>query len=389
MDFEILPGVTYIGVDDYDLELFENQYKVPKGISYNSYVVKGEKIAVVDTTDEHTGAMWLANLSDALGTATPDYLVIEHLEPDHSSLITEFVNRYPEATIVMSAAAARMLPLYAPGLPAEVKTLVVKEGDELSLGADMTMKFIMAPMVHWPEVMMVYLPERKLLFSADAFGTFGTLDNQIDDWSSEARRYYFNIVGKYGQQVQNVLAKLSSLEINVICPLHGPVLRNDIAHYTSLYDKWSSYKPEESGVLVASASIHGNTRQAADYVARKLKSEGVGNVVVADLTRSDMSEAVANAFRYPKMVLCASSYDAGLFTPMYDFLHILQSKGYRDRTVGLVENGSWTPSAAKVMKGMLEEMKDIAILPDTVTLRGTVKESDYQALDRLVASLKK
>ncbi|MDE5849089.1 MAG: MBL fold metallo-hydrolase [Muribaculaceae bacterium] len=377
--FEVAPGITYIGVDDHTIELFENQYKVPQGVSYNSYLIKGEKIAVVDTTDDQTGTEWLANLAKALDGAKPDYLVIEHLEPDHSSLISTFVEIYPEATLVMSATAARMLPNYFDPIPESCNIVTVKEGDTLDLGG-LTLQFILAPMVHWPEVMMAYCPERKLIFSADAFGTFGALDALSEDWEPEAARYYFNIVGKYGPQVQNTLKKLSQLDIRTICPLHGPILTNDISRYISLYDTWSSYRPEKDGVFIACASIHGNTLEAAEYLAEELRRLGVKDVFVADLTRLDISEAVAEAFKYPKAVFCASSYDAGLFTPMHTFLHVLAAKGYCNRKAAIVENGSWAPSAGKVMCAMLSEMKAIDVMPDTLTIRGAFKEADRSAV---------
>ncbi len=384
--FEVAPDITYIGVNDHAIEKFENQYIVPNGVSYNSYLIKGEKIAVVDTTDDQTGTEWLANLNKALDGAKPDYLIIEHLEPDHSSLISTFVEIYPEATLVMSATAARMLPNYFDPIPADCKIETVKEGDSLDLGG-LTLQFYLAPMVHWPEVMMAYCPERKLLFSADAFGTFGALDSLSDDWAEEARRYYFNIVGKYGQQVQNALKKLANLDIETICPLHGPVLTENIGHYINLYDTWSTYRPESDGIFIASASIHGNTLEAAEYLAEKLRQLGVKDVFVADLTRYDLSAAVAEAFKYPTAVFCASSYDAGLFTPMYTFLHLLSIKGYCNRKAAIVENGSWAPSAGKAMRTMLESMKGIEILPDTVTIRGAFKEADRAPLDALAKEI--
>ena len=373
--FEVAPGITYIGVDDHTIEMFENQYKVPLGVSYNSYLIKGEKTAVVDTTDDQTGTEWLANLQKALDGARPDYLIVEHLEPDHSSLISTFAEIYPEATLVMSATAARMLPQYMDPVPEGCKIMTVKEGDVLDLGG-LSLQFILAPMVHWPEVMMAYCPERKLIFSADAFGTFGALDSVMEAWPDEAARYYFNIVGKYGQQVQNTLKKLSALDIKTICPLHGPVLTEEIPYYIGLYDTWSSYRPEKEGVFIACASIHGNTLEAAEFLAEELRHKGVKDVFVADLTRLDMSEAVAEAFRYPKAVFCASSYDAGLFTPMYMLLHSLAAKGYCNRKAALMENGSWAPSAGKTMRAMLSEMKGIDIMPETLTIRGAFKEAD-------------
>lgn len=385
--FEIVPGITYIGVDDHAIDLFENQYKVPNGVTYNSYLVEGEKIAVVDTTDDQTGTEWLENLQKALGERKPDYLIIEHLEPDHSSLISTFAEIYPETTIVVSATGARMLPNYFDPMPENCRIQAVKEGDVLDLGG-ITLHFYLAPMVHWPEVMMAYCPERKLIFSADAFGTFGTLDAQNEDWAIEARRYYYNIVGKYGQQVQNVLKKLADLDIQTICPLHGPVLTDDVARYIGFYDKWSTYSPENDGVFIACASIHGNTFEAASYLAEKLKQDGVKDVYVADLTRDDLSACVAEAFKYPKAVFCASSYDAGLFTPMYSFLHLLSIKGYCNRKAWLIENGSWAPSAGKVMTNHLSQMKDIEVSPDIVTIRGIFKEADRPVIDAFATSIK-
>lgn len=377
--FEVAPGITYIGVDDHTIEMFENQYKVPLGVSYNSYLIKGDKTAVVDTTDDQTGTEWLANLQKALDGARPDYLIVEHLEPDHSSLISTFAEIYPEATLVMSATAARMLPQYMDPVPEGCKIMTVKEGDVLDLGG-LSLQFILAPMVHWPEVMMAYCPERKLIFSADAFGTFGALDSVMEAWPDEAARYYFNIVGKYGQQVQNTLKKLSALDIKTICPLHGPVLTEDIPYYIGLYDTWSSYRPEKEGIFIACASIHGNTLEAAEFLAEELRHKGVKDVFVADLTRLDISEAVAEAFRYPKAVFCASSYDAGLFTPMYMLLHSLAAKGYCNRKAALMENGSWAPSAGKTMRAMLSEMKGIDIMPETLTIRGAFKEADREQI---------
>lgn len=383
--FEIAPDIIYIGVDDHSLDLFENQYNVPEGICYNSYLIKGEKTAVVDTTDDRTGEEWLSNLRQALGDRRPDYLIIEHMEPDHSSLISTFLEIYPETKLVVTAVAAKMLPQYMDPLPINGGLMTVKEGDTLDLGG-LTLNFVTAPMVHWPEVMMAYCPERKLLFSADAFGTFGIMDTPREEWAKEARRYYYNIVGKFGQQVQNVLKKLSNFDIEIICPLHGPVLTGDLSRYVSLYDTWSSYRPETEGIFIACASIHGNTLDAANYLAEELRKKGE-DVFLADLTHEDLSEMLAEAFRYSKAVFCASSYDAGLFTPMYSFLHMLDIKGYRDRMVALIENGSWAPTAGKVMRSMLEGMKDIEILPDTITIRGAFKQSDRPALEQLAQQL--
>lgn len=384
--FDVAPGITYIGVDDPTLDLFENQYHLSDGISYNSYLIKGEKIAVIDTTDDRTGEEWLANLRKALDGKTPDYLIVEHMEPDHSSLIQTFTEIYPDAEIVISATGARMLPHYLDPLPDPSKIISVKEGDVIDLGG-LTLKFYLAPMVHWPEVMMSYCPEKKILFSADAFGTFSTLDSDLTDWATEARRYYYNIVGKYGQQVQNVLKKLSTLDISTICPLHGPMITENTGKYISLYDTWSSYRPENDGVFIAVASIHGNTMEAASYLAEKLRELGVEKVTVADLTRDVMSASVAEAFQYPKAVFCASSYDAGLFTPMYSFLHILEIKGYNNRKAALMQNGSWAPSAAKVMTGMLSQMKGIDILPEVLTINGVFKESDRARIDEFAKEI--
>lgn len=383
--FNITDHITYIGVDDQSLDLFENQYKVPQGICYNSYLIKGEKTAVVDTTDDRTGEEWLSNLRQALGDDKPDYLIIEHMEPDHSSLISTFMEIYPEAKLVMSAVAAKMLPEYIDPLPENAEILTMKDGDTLDLGG-ITLSFHTAPMVHWPEVMMVYCEEEKLLFSADAFGTFGVMDMPREEWAKEARRYYYNIVGKFGQQVQNVLKKLSVLDIRTICSLHGPVLTGDLSMYFKYYDTWSSYRPETDGVFIACASIHGNTLNAANYLAERMRKKGE-KVYVSDLTHDDLSEMLAEAFKYPKAVFCASSYDAGLFTPMYSFLHALDIKGYRERKVALIENGSWAPTAGKVMRGMLEGMKGLDIRPETITIRGAFKQSDRPALDALADEL--
>lgn len=384
--FKVNDNITYIGVDDHSLDLFENQYRVEQGVSYNSYLIKGGKTAVVDTTDDRTGEQWLSNLRTALEGKTPDYLIIEHMEPDHSSLISTFLEIYPTTTVVLSAVAAKMLPEYFETLPDGLRMQTVKEGDTLDLGG-VTLKFHTAPMVHWPEVMMAYCPEHKVLFSADAFGTFGTLGTPREDWATEARRYYYNIVGKYGPQVQTALKKLSALEIGTICPLHGPVLTGNIEEYIGLYYKWSRHQPENDGVFIACASIHDNTLHAAEYLAEQLRKKGVNNVWVADLTRCDLSEAVAKAMMYPEAVFCASTYDAGVFTPMYSFLHLLEIKGYRDRKAALVENGSWAPAAANVMRGMLEKMKGIEFAGEKVTLRGAFKEMDKGAIDALAGEL--
>ncbi len=376
---KVTPDIYYIGVDDRTLDLFENQYPVPDGISYNSYVVKGEKIAVVDTTDDRTADEWLANLRSVLDGKTPDYLVIEHLEPDHSSLIQTFAELYPEAKLVMTAKAASMLPHYVEPMVEQERIIQVKEGETLDLGG-VTMQFYMTPMVHWPEVMMIYVPEEKLLFSADAFGTFATFGTPAEEWEKEARRYYINIVGKYGAQVQAALKKLSGLDITTICPLHGPVLRENIAEDLASYNTWSSYKEEKDGVFIACASIHGNTLEAARYLAGALSELGVEKVHLTDLTHEPVSVAVAAAFRYAKAIFRASSYDAGLFTPMHTFLHTLSIKGYSNKKVALVENGSWAPSAGRVMRSMLEGMKNVEVLPVMVTVKGKFMAAVHAAM---------
>lgn len=384
--FDITDNIQYIGVDDKSLDLFENQYHVPEGVSYNSYLIIDKKIAVVDTTDDRTGEEWLANLKKALDGKKPDYLIIEHMEPDHSSLIATFLEIYPDTTIVISATGGRMLPNYLDPMPDQRHIMTVKEGDVLDLG-DISLQFYLAPMVHWPEVMMAYCPQRKLLFSADAFGTFGILSTPRENWDTEARRYYFNIVGKYGPQVQTALKKLSALDIQTICPLHGPILTDNIQEYIKLYDTWSRYIPENDGIFIAVASIHGNTMEAANYLAQRLREIGIKTVTVADLTHDSMSTCVAEAFKFPKAVFCASSYDAGLFTPMYSFLHMLSIKGYCNRNAAIMENGSWAPSAGKVMRGMLEQMKGINIMPDILTIKGIFKESDRARIDDFARKL--
>ena len=379
----ITNDIRYIGVDDRDIDLFEGQYIVPNGISYNSYVILDEKIAVMDTVDKRKNEEFLANLERELDGRTPDYLVINHMEPDHASSIKAFVDKYPNTTLVGNAKTFQMLPLYFD--LADREKLVVKEGDTLSLGKH-TLTFVMAPMVHWPEVMVAYDSCDKVLFSADGFGKFGALDAD-EDWDCEARRYYFNIVGKYGPQVQALLKKAAGLDIEIICPLHGPVLKETIPHVLKLYDIWSSYGVETEGVFIAYASLHGNTAVAAQKLAEMLEAKGCPKVAITDLAREDMAEALEDAFRYGKIVLAASSYNAGVMPFMEDFLHHLKGKAYQKRTVALVENGSWAPSAAKTMKEILGTMKEITILEPTVTIRGAVKDADLAALDQLAEAL--
>ncbi len=385
-DIIISEAVKYIGVDDHDIDLFESQYIVPNGVSYNSYIIIDEKIAVMDTVDKRKTQEWLPNLEETLGDRTPDYLVVSHLEPDHASNIQIFLEKYPEAKIVGNAKTFGMLPQFF-DIDVTDRKVEVKEGDELSLG-EHTLVFVMAPMVHWPEVMVEYEKKEKILFSADGFGKFGTLDTE-EDWACEARRYYFNIVGKYGAQVQNLLKKAAGLDIATICPLHGPLLKENLGYYIGKYQVWSSYEPEDKGILVAYASIHGNTAEAAKKLAKILEEQGAEKVAVTDLSRDDMAEAVEDAFRYDRMVLAAATYDAGLFPCMEDFLHHLKSKGYQKRTVGLMENGSWAPMAAKQMRAILEGMKDITICDTVVSVKSTMNEVNVDSMKQLAAELVK
>ena len=383
--------IKYIGVDDLDIDLFESQYHVPEGMSYNSYLVLDEKAAVLDTADQRKSEAWWNNLTEGLQGRKVDYLVVHHMEPDHAANIGRMAETFPEMKIVLSAAATKMVPNFFPKQDLSARLLVVKEGDTLELG-EHTLQFIAAPMVHWPEVLMSYEQKEKVLFAADGFGKFGALcheqynaDGTLADWACEARRYYFNIVGKYGMQVQNVLKKASALDIKTIAPLHGPALKGeDLAKAVSLYDTWSKYEPETEGVFVAYASIHGGTKEAALKIAEMLKEKGCPKVATSDLTRDDMGEAIEDAFRYPTLVLCAASYDAGLFPPMHDFLWHLQIKNYQNRKFALLENGSWAPSAGKVMKEMVESMKNCEIIAPLVTIRSRMKESDLPQMEALV-----
>lgn len=376
-----MKSISYIGCDDQTLDLFEGQYALPDGMCYNSYLLCADKVAILDTIDKRCTDEWLNKAEKALLGRTPDYLVVHHMEPDHSGSIKRFVQTYPQVQLVCSKIAENMLRQFG---VEHGNIRVVKEGDVLDLGG-LTLQFIAAPMVHWPEVMMSYCPEEKVLFSADAFGKFGVYDADADDWACEARRYYFNIVGKYGVQVQAVLKKVAPLSISSIAPLHGPVLEGEkMAEALRLYTIWSAYGVETEGVFVVSASIHGNTLQAAEYIADELRKQGV-KVAFTDLTRDDMAEAVEDAFRYGKMILCACTYDADLFPPMHTFLHKLQLKGYKNRRVALVENGSWAPAAAKVMRGMLEQMTNVEVVEPVVTLRGCMKVADKPAIAEILA----
>lgn len=382
---EITPTIKYVGVDDLDIDLFESQYVVPEGMAYNSYVILDEKVAIMDTVDARKAVEWWANVETALAGRTPDYLVVQHLEPDHAALIHEVLGKYPQVKVVATAKAVQMMPQFFEKVEFEGRTVAVKEGDTLSLGSH-TLQFFVAPMVHWPEVMVSYEQSEKVLFAADAFGKFGALCNE-GSWDCEARRYFINICGKYGAQVQALLKKAATLDIAMICPLHGPVLTENLSHYIGLYDIWSKYEPETEGVLVAYASIHGGTAAAANRLAAVLREKGAPKVVVTDLSRCDMAEAVEDAFRYSHMVVCAASYDADVFPPMHDFLHHLKLKNYQNRRVAIVENGSWAPTAGRVMRSMLEGMKNIAIVDTMVTIHSRMKESDLPAMLQLATEL--
>ena len=378
-----LKSVSYIGCDDATLDLFEGQYALPDGMCYNSYLLCADKVAVLDTIDRRCTDEWLNKLEKALLGRTPDYLVVHHMEPDHSGSLARFLQRYPNVQIVCSKIAENMMKQFGISHP---NVLIVKEGDILDLGG-LSLRFIAAPMIHWPEVLMSYCPEERVLFSADAFGKFGVYDADTDDWACEARRYYFNIVGKYGPQVQTLLKKVAPLAITSIAPLHGYVLEGEqLTEALRLYTIWSAYDVETEGVFVVSASIHGNTLQAAEFIADELRQKGI-KVAFTDLTRDDMAEAVEDAFRYGKMILCACTYDADLFPPMHTFLHKLQLKGYRNRRVALLENGSWAPAAAKVMRSMLEPMQNVEIVEPIVTLRGAMKEADKLAISALIEAM--
>ena len=382
-DVKISNSIVYIGVDDKDIDLFESQYEVPNGVSYNSYLILDEKIAVMDTADMRVSDKWFENLEKALNGAVPDYLIVSHLEPDHAGNIKKAADKYPEMKIVVNSKSETMLPQFFE-ISAD-RLLIVKEGDELSLGSH-TLQFFMAPMVHWPEVMVEYEKSEKILFSADGFGKFGALDTD-EDWACEARRYYFNIVGKYGAQVQALLKKASALDIQTICPLHGPILKENLEYYIGKYMTWSSYEPEDKGILIAYASIHGNTAKAAKKLKEILESKGAEKVAITDLARDDMAEAIEDAFRYDRMILAAASYDAGVFPCMEDFLHHLKSKAYQKRTVGLLENGSWAPSAARTMKAVVEQMKNVSIVEPVVTIKSTMKDSDIENMEKLADAI--
>lgn len=382
----ISDSIKYIGVDDTTLDLFESQYIVPNGVSYNSYVILDEKVAVMDTVDARKTDEWFSNLTNTLNGRTVDYIVISHLEPDHAANIQMLAEKYPQAKLVLSVKAKAMLPQFFDIADLDSRCMAVAEGEELSLGSH-TLKFFMAPMVHWPEVMVEYETTEKVLFSADGFGKFGALSAD-EDWACEARRYYFNIVGKYGAPVQALLKKAATLDIQTICPLHGPILKENLGYYIGKYMTWSSYEPEDEGVLVACASIHGNTKKAAEKIVEILKGKGV-KVAFTDLTRDDMAEAIEDAFRYSKLVIAAASYDGGVFPPMEDFLNRLGHKAYQKRKVGIIENGSWAPVAAKSMKAILDTMKDLTICDTVVSIKSTMKDADVAAMNALADELLK
>ncbi|MCM1158033.1 MAG: FprA family A-type flavoprotein [Bacteroidales bacterium] len=380
----VTDSVIYVGVDDKELDLFEGQYIIPNGVSYNSYVIMDEKIAIMDMVDRRKADAWLANLSEALGGRRPDYLIISHMEPDHSANLSEVLEKYPDIQIVSNAKLFGMLPQFF-DVDLSDRSVTVKEGDTLALGSH-TLHFVMAPMVHWPEVMVTYEDSDKILFSADGFGKFGALDTD-EDWACEARRYYFNIVGKYGVPVQTLLKKAAALDIRIICPLHGPVLSENLEYYLGKYQTWSSYEPEDKGVFIAYSSLHGNTARAAKELARMLEEKGEEKVAVSDLAREDMAECIEDAFRYDRLVVASPTYDAGIMPVMQDFIYHLKVKNFQKRRVAVIENGSWAPAAGKLMKEQFAAMPNITLLENTVTIRSTLKEGDLANLESLAEDL--
>ena len=385
-EIQVTDSIKYIGVNDKDLDLFESQYIIPNGISYNSYIIKDEKIVVMDTVDKRKQEEWWNNLEKELNGKQIDYLVVSHLEPDHSSSIKMLTEKYPKMKIVGNALTFKMLPQFFE-IDLTNKQVLVKEGDTLNLGKH-TLKFYMAPMVHWPEVMVTYEETEKILFTADAFGKFGSLDTK-EDWTCEARRYYFNIVGKYGMQVQALLKKLANLEIRTICPLHGPILKENLSYYINKYDIWSSYKPEDEGILIAYNSIHGNTKKAVERLQEILIEAGAKKVITSDLARQDMAEVIEDAFRYDKMILACPTYDAGLFPFMEKFLRHLKHKNYQNRTVAIIENGSWAPAAAKNMQELLEQMKEIKMIEPIIHIKTTMSIENEEEMKKLAQNMLK
>ena len=380
-------NIKYIGVDDKDLDLFESQYIIPNGISYNSYLIKDEKNVVMDTVDKRRTSQWIKNLEEALEGEKVDYLVISHLEPDHSSNIALLCEKYPDMKLIGNNKTFAFLPQFFDIPNLEERKIEVKEGDTISTGNHI-LKFYMAPMVHWPEVMVTYEENNKILFTADGFGKFGALDTD-EEWDCEARRYYFNIVGKYGVQVQALLKKVANLDIKMICPLHGPILKENLSYYINKYDVWSKYEPEDDGVFIAYASIHGNTANAAREMAKILKEKGAKKVVVSDLSREDMAECIEDAFRYDKIVLAASSYNAGVFPPMEQFLRLIKDKNYQNRKIAIIENGTWAPSAAKTMLEIIGVMKNITVVEPQVTIKTTTNQDTIKELERLAENILK
>lgn len=379
---KITEDIIYIGADDKTIDLFEGQYVVPNGISYNSYLIKDEKNVIMDTIDKRKSKEWLENLEKALEGQSPDYLVVSHMEPDHAFNIGEIANKYPEMKIIGNQKTFVMLKQFFNIPNLEERKVEVKEGEEINIGKH-TLQFFMAPMVHWPEVMVTYEKTEKIVFSADGFGKFGTLDVK-EEWIEEARRYYFNIVGKYGAQVQALLKKLDTLDVKMICPLHGPILKENLEYYIDKYNTWSSYTPEEDGILIAYASIYGNTANVAKKLAEKLEQKGEKKVILKDLARDDMADAIEDAFRYDKIILAASSYNMGVFPPMEQFLNQLKAKNYQNRKIGIIENGTWAPSAGKCMKDIISNMKDITIYEPTITIMSTLNEENKVQLEKLV-----
>ncbi len=388
MQQNISDTVKYVGVDDEEIRLFESQYEVPEGMCYNSYLIMDEKVAIMDTVDDRKIDEWFSNLESGLDGRTPDYVVVTHMEPDHASGLGVLLERYPSIKMVGNAKTFMIFGQFFETELAEERKVVVKEGDELSLG-EHTLKFVFAPMVHWPEVMVAYDTFDKTLYSADAFGKFGVAASEPDSWACEARRYYYNIVGKYGMNVQNLLKKLAGVEVTTIAPLHGPILRGDLTHYLEMYDMWSRYQSEEDGVIIAYASIHGNTERVAQEMAEVLRESGVEIVKLFDLTQGDQSYVVEDAFMVENMILAAASYDAGLFPPMEHFLHHLKSKNYQGRKVGLIENGSWAPTAGKVMRSIVETFKGVEIYDETITIKSSYKVSDRDAMQRMAEWISK
>ena len=383
-EMKITDTVKYVGVDDKTLDLFESQYVIPNGVSYNSYVILDEKVTVMDTVDARATEEWLANLEEVLDGREVDYLVVSHMEPDHASNVQNLIEKYPSMQVVGNAKTFNLVSQFF-NVDLEGRKVLVKEGDTLNIGSH-TLQFFMAPMVHWPEVMVTYEQSEKILFSADGFGKFGALDTD-EDWACEARRYYFNIVGKYGMQVQNLLKKASALDIEMICPLHGPILKENLAYYIDKYNTWSSYEPEEEGVLVAYASIHGNTAEAAKKMVEILGEKGAKKVAVMDLSRDDMSEAIEDAFKYDKLVVAAATYDNGVFPCMENFLTHLKAKNFQKRKVAIMENGSWAPTAARQMKAVFESMKDITICDTVVTIKSVMNDDTVEVMEKMADEL--